>query len=62
MGAAVGPLCAKSNVVECASLKSNMGHLEPSAAAAGLASLLAVPLYTFIIAINAQLNRSVIVV
>jgi hypothetical protein len=35
-----------------------MGHLEPSAAAAGLASLVLVPLSTCLIAMNAQLRLS----
>ena len=61
VGAAVGALCVKSKLVQCASLKSNMGHLEPSAAAAGLASLVLVPLSVYMIAANAQLNRSVMV-
>jgi hypothetical protein len=47
-----------SQSVQCASLKSNMGHLEPSAAAAGLASLVFVPLSVFLIATNAQLRLS----
>ena len=41
----------------CASLKSNMGHLEAAAAAAGLASLVAGPLLAGVIAVNAQLRR-----
>ena len=61
VGAAVGALCVKSKLVQCASLKSNMGHLEASAAAAGLVSLVLVPLSAYRIAANAQLNRSVIV-
>ena len=43
VGAAIGALCI-DRLVQCASLKSNMGHLEPSAAAAGLATLVLVPL------------------
>ena len=59
VGAAVGAMCASSKLVQCASLKSNMGHLEPSAAAAGLISLVLVPLSAYMIAGNAQLHRSV---
>ena len=36
-----------------------MGHLEPSAAAAGLASLVLVPLGMRVVALNAQLRLSV---
>jgi hypothetical protein len=39
--------------VQCASLKANMGHLEASAAAAGLASLLLTPLLSGAVAVNA---------
>ena len=42
----------------CASLKSNLGHLEAAAAAAGLASLVAGPLLAGAVAVNAQLRRS----
>ena len=59
VGAAVGALCVKSKLVQCASLKSNMGHLEASAAAGGLVSLALVPFGTCAIAGNAQLHRSV---
>ena len=45
-------------VVRCASLKSNLGHLEAAAAAAGLASLVAGPLLAGVVAVNAQLRRS----
>ena len=45
-------------VVRCASLKSNMGHLEAAAATAGLASLVAGPLLAGAVAVNAQLRRS----
>ena len=45
-------------VVRCASLKSNLGHLEAAAAAAGLASLVAGPLLAGAVAVNAQLRRS----
>ena len=45
-------------VVRCASLKSNLGHLEAAAAAAGLASLVAGPLLARAVAVNAQLRRS----
>ena len=51
-------MCVNSQSVQCASLKSNMGHLEPSAAAAGLASLVLVPLDICLIAMNAQLRLS----
>jgi len=44
-------------VVHCTSLKSNTGHLEASAAAAGLASLVLVPLGVAVAAANAQLHR-----
>ena len=40
----------------CASLKSNSGHLEAAAAAAGLASLAVGPLSTGIVVVNAQLR------
>ena len=60
VGAAVGALSVNSKFVQCACLKSNMGHLEASAAAAGLASLIFVPLREFTIAVNVQLNRLVI--
>ena len=43
----------------CASLKSNMGHLEAAAAAAGLSSLVAGPLLAGVVAVNAQLRRLV---
>ena len=46
-------------MVRCASLKSNMGHLEAAAAAAGLASLVAEPLLAGLVAVNAQLRRLV---
>ena len=46
--------------MQCASLKSNMGHLEPSAAAAGLAALLLLPLGSSCVATNAQLRRSIV--
>jgi len=54
----MGALCTNSQSVQCASLKSNMGHMEPSAAAAGLASLVFVPLCTCSLAMNAQLRLS----
>lgn len=60
MGAALGALCADGGLVQCASLKSNMGHLEASAAAAGLASLALVPLGRSVMAGNAQLKQSVL--
>ena len=37
----------------CASLKSNMGHLEAAAAAAGLSSLVVGPLLAGVVAVNA---------
>jgi len=43
-------------VVRCASLKSNMGHLEAAAAAAGLAALVTGPLLAAVVAVNAQLR------
>ena len=63
MGAASRALCGSARgeqrgaVVRCASLKSNMGHLEAAAAAAGLSSLVAGPLLAGVIAVNAQLCR-----
>ena len=39
--------------VQCASLKSNMGHLEAAAAAAGLSSLVLTLLFRSVIATNA---------
>ena len=42
----------------CASLKSNMGHLEAAAAAAGLSSLLVGALSAMVVAVNAQLRGS----
>ena len=65
MGAASRALCGsargepRSVVVRCASLKSNMGHLEAAAAAVGLASLVAGPLLLGVVAVNAQLRRLV---
>ena len=41
---------------QCTSLKSNMGHLEAAAAAAGLCSLAAGPLLAGIVVVNAQLR------
>ena len=41
----------------CTSLKSNLGHLEAAAAAAGLSSLVAGPLLASGVAVNAQLRR-----
>ena len=37
-------------------MKSNVGHLEPAAAAAGLASLVVGPLMASVVAVNAQLR------
>ena len=42
--------------LQCASLKSNVGHLEAAAAAAGLASLVAAPLSAAVVVVNAQLR------
>ena len=46
--------------MQCTSLKSNLGHLEAAAAAAGLSSLIVGPLLAGAIAINAQLRWYVI--
>ena len=46
--------------VQCASLKSNMGHLEAAAAAAGLSSLVLTPLFAGGVAVNAQLRGSMV--
>ena len=65
VGAAVGSLCEpatrgeRNQRVQCASLKSNVGHMEACAAAAGLASLALAALETCIVAANARLIRSV---
>ena len=65
VGAATRALCgparseAQGAVVRCASLKSNLGHLEAAAAAAGLSSLVVGPLLASIVAVNAQLRRLV---
>ena len=62
MGAASRALCGSARgeprgaVARCASLKSNMGHLEAAAAAAGLASLVVGPLMASVVAVNAQLR------
>ena len=45
--------------MRCASLKSNLGHLEAAAAAAGLSSLVVGPLLAGVVADNAQLRRLV---
>ena len=42
--------------VQCTSLKSNLGHLEAAAAAAGLSSLIVGPLLAGTVAVNAQLR------
>ena len=63
MGAASRALCgsalseSRGAAVRCASLKSNMGHLEAAAAAAGLSSLIVGPLLAGVVAVNAQLRR-----
>lgn len=56
MGAAVRALCNGSTPVQCTSLKSNLGHLEAAAAAAGLSSLIMGPLLAGVVAVNAQLR------
>ena len=58
VGAAVRALCNESGgpSVQCTSLKSNLGHLEAAAAAAGLSSLIIGPLLAGVVAINAQLR------
>ena len=64
MGAATRALCKSaehgSAAIQCTSLKSNVGHLEPAAAAAGLASLVVGPLMASIVAVNAQLRGYVL--
>ena len=61
MGAAVRALCNSGEAaVQCTSLKSNLGHLEAAAAAAGLSSLIVGPLLAGAVAINAQLRGYVI--
>ena len=54
-------LCNGSTPVQCTSLKSNLGHLEAAAAAAGLSSLIVGPLLAGVVAINAQLRGYVLV-
>ena len=60
MGAATRALCKSTGhgtaPIQCTSLKSNVGHLEPAAAAAGLASLVVGPLMASVVAVNAQLR------
>ena len=60
MGAATRALCKSTEhgtvAIQCTSLKSNVGHLEPAAAAAGLASLIVGPLMASVVAVNAQLR------
>ena len=60
MGAATRALCKSTEhgsvAIQCTSLKSNVGHLEPAAAAAGLASLVMGPLMASVVAVNAQLR------
>ena len=58
MGAASRALAG--DPAPCTSLKSNLGHLEAAAAAAGLSSLVAGPLLAGIAAVNAQLRRLVL--
>lgn len=58
VGASIEVLCNKTRQsVRCASLKSNLGHLEAAAAAAGVASLVLVPLKLRLVSANAQLIR-----
>ena len=63
MGAAVRALCNELNgpAVQCTSLKSNLGHLEAAAAAAGLSSLIVGPLLAGVVPINAQLRGYVLI-
>jgi hypothetical protein len=60
VGAATRALCKATErgdtAIQCTSLKSNVGHLEPAAAAAGLASLVVGPLLASVVAVNAQLR------
>jgi hypothetical protein len=60
VGAATRALCKPTGngntAIQCTSLKSNVGHLEPAAAAAGLASLVVGPLMASVVAANAQLR------
>ena len=60
MGAATRALCKPTDygsvAIQCTSLKSNVGHLEAAAAAAGLASLVVGPLMASVVAVNAQLR------
>jgi len=60
VGAATRALCKPTDhgtdTIQCTSLKSNVGHLEPAAAAAGLASLVVGPLNASVVATNAQLR------
>ncbi|EGB03809.1 hypothetical protein AURANDRAFT_67701 [Aureococcus anophagefferens] len=58
VGAAIAALCVNSKSAQCSSSKSNLGHLEASAAAGGLVSLMLVALKMFMITGNAQLNQS----
>ena len=50
---------ARHTKAQCASLKSNVGHLEAAAAAAGLSSLILAPVLAGVVAVNAQLRGSV---
>ena len=60
MGAATRALCKpterRNRAIQRTSLKSNMGHLEAAAAAAGLVSLVVGPLMASVVAVNAQLR------
>ena len=53
----LGALGECGGKVRCASLKANMGHLEASAAGAGLVSLLVTPVLSGAIVANAQLRQ-----
>ena len=57
MGAAIRVLCLKTQRATCASFKSNMGHLEAAAGAAGLVSLVHMSLDLSVIVGNAQLKQ-----
>ena len=61
VGAAADVLC-KLNFdfsIQCTSFKSNMGHLEASAAAASLTSLTLLPLCVMVVSANAQMKQQV---
>ena len=64
VGAVIGSMCGPAREsaqrVQCASLKSNVGHMEACAAAAGLASLSLAALGTSTVVGNARLIRFVV--